>query len=53
LVTGLIAQFTDLTLCFLADGGAVDQLLPLPLAGRNDLVGLLAGLANEILPLTD
>ena len=53
MLTGLIAQFTNLTLCFLADGGVVDQLLPLPFAGRNDFVGLQAGLANEILPLAD
>jgi len=51
LLASLLPQFGHLPLGLLADRGVVDQLLPLPLAGGDNLLGLAAGLADELLAL--
>ena len=53
LLAGLLAQLRNLALGLLADGGVVDQLLPLALGGGHDLVSLAAGLGDKLLPLAD
>ena len=51
LLAGLFPQFGGLLLCFLTDGGAADQLLPLAAGLGQDLIGLLTGFLDEGLPL--
>jgi hypothetical protein len=53
LLAGLLAQLIHLPLGLLADGSGVDQLLALSPGLVNDFIGLLAGFANEVLPLAD
>jgi hypothetical protein len=50
---GLIAQLGDLPLGLLADRSAAGELFPFPFGGGNDLIGLLFGLADEVVPLTN
>ena len=52
LLAGLLAQFAALPLRFLPHGGGGDQTLPFPSGLGQDLLGLLAGLLDEAVPLT-
>ena len=49
LLTGLLTQFVDLSLCFLTDRDCIDELLTLLLSLLNDFVRLMLGSGDEII----